>query len=1262
MKPLFRRASLHIAVLILLSMNASAQWTQLPGITGGAVTEVATTNGITLVGTLVGVFKSSDAGLSWEPMPITALAVQPAIASISIINGVWYVGTMDRGVYFSSDNGATWSQPVSGMDNMQVNRVVALDTALFAATSSFGILESVDQGQNWFHVDTFFMADEIRDIALDGQRLFVATAAGVFYSDDVSLGFSFSMGLPTNDFLSVHATDNALFAGSWGSGVFKSTDHGDSWTEVNNGLSFDASTMIESISHSGGRIFVTTNDQGVYVSDDAGLSWQLRSDGVEVAGCPAVVIVGTVAITGTANGIFRSTNDLQTWSPANTGFFASQIKSMVAIKDALYVSAGGLQRSDKFGVNWTKLLAQNVSTVAARGDSLFVGMNAFTRFAFSPDGGVNWVFPANNGLPFAEINSFAFHGSKIFAATFSGLFVTTDQGETWTSLSDSFVSPAIAEVVMLQGVLYAVVSGSGHYQSTDDGLTWNYNPILAGISVNHLNKLDDFYFASTADRGVRFSQDGGNFGTASYGMNDLNITAMIITGKDIIVGSVFGEVSYSPNWGANWYPIGERVPGPVMSLVRMGNTIVAGTAGRGVFRNEMPTLATTTAFIKKIPNGAEPLLVAKNLWIDFDNDGDLDFLIEGQTLQNDLSTYLFENTGSGSFRKALSPFDNLVQIANSDIIPYNSNQDARPDFLMLGQGSVQSSVVYNNLTTGFQNLGPLPQYQPSGFENMVAGDINNDGTTDLIVFGANGSPNGYPVVYLRKNGAFVHTVDTTIVSIQNAGAQLVDLDNDRDLDLVLSGLLNLTQEMYTAVYWNDGKGHFSEAMKFTGVQNSSVDVIDYDGDHDMDILYTGPGFIDYIPVIKLLKNNNGTFEEVALDATVRGSFQGSVRWGDYNNDGRPDILVQGWTYPSPAGMSVYTNMGNDQFQLVNQLLDITSVGTASWGDADNDGDLDILYSGDSFLEGHFAGQMAILENVASVHPNQRPAGPAQIQVTPAPNGEFQISWSAATDDTTPIQSLTYNLMVRNAATGEFLIHPFANASTGVRQVAAIGNVGLNTSWVLRDLPPGQYTVNVQAIDNAFAGSTWSPAATIANGGSIPNAPTALTLRVKKKVATLKWKDNSTNESGFVIERKSKSGVFVAIDTVNANVTVYTQSNVNGNLAYRVYAFNSTGRSAYSNVVTRGEDEKDDEDDEDSDKITCYPNPVRNTLNISVPGWKNSMLPVILLSNSGNVIADLLLMVDASGQTSVDVSGLHQGPFYVKVQMGTTSKVIRMVKN
>jgi hypothetical protein len=65
---------------------------------------------------------------------------------------------------------------------------------------------------------------------------------------------------------------------------------------------------------------------------------------------------------------------------------------------------------------------------------------------------------------------------------------------------------------------------------------------------------------------------------------------------------------------------------------------------------------------------------------------------------------------------------------------------------------------------------------------------------------------------------------------------------------------------------------------------------------------------------------------------------------------------------------------------------------------------------------------------------------------------------------------------------------------------------------------------------------------------------------------LTWADNSTNEDGFIIERKTgTSGIFARIASVGANVTVYTDSSLADAMTYcyRVNAFNSAGSSAYS---------------------------------------------------------------------------------------------------
>jgi len=90
--------------------------------------------------------------------------------------------------------------------------------------------------------------------------------------------------------------------------------------------------------------------------------------------------------------------------------------------------------------------------------------------------------------------------------------------------------------------------------------------------------------------------------------------------------------------------------------------------------------------------------------------------------------------------------------------------------------------------------------------------------------------------------------------------------------------------------------------------------------------------------------------------------------------------------------------------------------------------------------------------------------------------------------------------------------------------------------------------------------------------SLPAAPTVLTATVAScSCINLRWTDNSTNETGFKIERCQGSGCnsFAQITQVGTNVTSYSNTGLSAGVSYsyRVRAFNTTGNSAYSNTAT-----------------------------------------------------------------------------------------------
>ncbi|MBI4753380.1 PQQ-binding-like beta-propeller repeat protein [Candidatus Desantisbacteria bacterium] len=88
------------------------------------------------------------------------------------------------------------------------------------------------------------------------------------------------------------------------------------------------------------------------------------------------------------------------------------------------------------------------------------------------------------------------------------------------------------------------------------------------------------------------------------------------------------------------------------------------------------------------------------------------------------------------------------------------------------------------------------------------------------------------------------------------------------------------------------------------------------------------------------------------------------------------------------------------------------------------------------------------------------------------------------------------------------------------------------------------------------------------GNSSPDAPGYLNARVcSSKTIELSWTDNSNNETGFVIERKTGEGEFNVVTDVPVNITRFTDTGLlfATKYEYRVAAYNQKGESAYSDM-------------------------------------------------------------------------------------------------
>jgi fibronectin type 3 domain-containing protein len=132
-----------------------------------------------------------------------------------------------------------------------------------------------------------------------------------------------------------------------------------------------------------------------------------------------------------------------------------------------------------------------------------------------------------------------------------------------------------------------------------------------------------------------------------------------------------------------------------------------------------------------------------------------------------------------------------------------------------------------------------------------------------------------------------------------------------------------------------------------------------------------------------------------------------------------------------------------------------------------------------------------------------------------------------------------------------------------------------TSYVDGSLGPGTYTYRLRCFVGNGTASPYSNEMSATIGGSNPpNPPTNLVASLGAGLSVnLAWTDNSADETGFTIERKTGAGTYSVLATVGSNITNYTDTSVSYSTtyAYRVKAINGTLESAYSNEssVTTG---------------------------------------------------------------------------------------------
>jgi len=482
--------------------------------------------------------------------------------------------------------------------------------------------------------------DVIDALALSPQferdgTVFIASSSHLLRSRDGGYEWNeLSGGLDNQTFFSAIVpspgfdSDGTVYISTFGDGVYKSTDRGDSWRETNNGLP-DGNVTGLAVSpgySSNGVVLAVVEGSGLFRSENGGGDWRRAlAAGVEAVGF-AQGVSSKLAVAGDAGGrLYRSTDNGGTWDMVESATLDGAITSIAiaagtssspaevfvgTASGALYRSTDAGERFERlrgaFGDHKAPVVAVSVSPDYANDRSVIVSTREEAAF-ISIDGGANWkkwsdgltTDPQAHSVKYdsPSFREAVFSGGYVrdrtlYLAGFDGLFVSTDAGQSWNQAE-------VMPVRLIKGIAtgdagkgVSVVGlgtyGGGGYFSRDGGNSWVVgNRGLARTRLSSLTFSDNFAEDRTIYSGaygkLLKSVDGGESWTATghgeeqdLGYDTRRFASKVLRklGLDYLHEAWFTEYSFQDP-----YPT-------AVAIAPGGSVLIFGTRWHGIYRSD----------------------------------------------------------------------------------------------------------------------------------------------------------------------------------------------------------------------------------------------------------------------------------------------------------------------------------------------------------------------------------------------------------------------------------------------------------------------------------------------------------------------------------------------------------------------------------------------------------------------------------------------------------------------------------------------------